>query len=378
MSDCTCNGAPIVSGLLHAQRVGNWTFEGVVDTETAPSGRVTLDFFGDTWSGTVLRAGSFAGKTTVIIVGGAGVWRELKGKGYASVPLSLPLQEILADAGEQLGSAPPTDALSYWVRLGGTADRCLSQLLEDRPYAWRMQPDGKVWVGRETWPAAPEFEYVVVDDQPAEFRADIAGDRALPLPGTTFLGRRVSTVEHRLDGHRWRTRVVFEDPAAAELGATEDKDRQALVSIIEDTMRGVDYLARYPGKVVGVKGNDKIDVKVDHPRFPPNGFTVELRFLAGCEVQLQPGAGVLVGFGDGKASAPFAEPWGPGGIIKLTLQAQVIELKASKIDIGGQGSVVSLGGGKTPVALVGDLVPAAPGSVATNPAFAATRGLVLG
>ena len=42
---------------------------GVIDTEVAPSGRVTLDFFGDTWSGTVLRAGAFAGKVTAIIVG---------------------------------------------------------------------------------------------------------------------------------------------------------------------------------------------------------------------------------------------------------------------------------------------------------------------
>lgn len=377
MSDCTLNGSTIVSGSLLVQRIGSWSFEGLIDATTVPSGRVTLNLFGDTWSGYVLRAGEFAGRVTVIVVGGAGgLWKQLKGKGYQATTLALPLQELAQDAGEQLAGAPPTDRLAYWVRLAGTADRCLSQLLEEPGYAWRIQPDGRLWVGRETWPAAPEFDYTVLDDRPAEFRADVAGDRALPLPGQTFMDRRVSSVEHKLDGSKWRTRVSFEDPAAAELGASEDKERQALVSIIEDTMRGVDYLARYPGKVVGMKGSNKVDVKVDHPRFPENGFTCPVRFLPGSEVQLQPGAGVLVGFADGKASAPFAEPWGEGGVIKIVLAAQVIEFKASKIDVGGMNSIVSLGGGKTPVALVGDLTPMGP--VAPNPAFQAIRGKVLG
>lgn len=379
MSDCRLNGATIVNGTLLVQRVGNWTFEGLVDTAQVPSGRVTLDLFGDTWSGYVLRAGEFAGRVTVIIVGGAGgLWKNLKGRGYQATTLALPLQEIAQDAGEQLAAAPPTDRLAYWLRLAGTADRCLSQLLEEPGYVWRIQPDGKLWVGRESWPAAPDFEYTVLDDRSAEFRADIASDRALPLPGQTFMDRRVSSVEHKLDGARWRTHVTFEDPAAAELGATEDKERQAIVSIVEDTMRGVDYLARYTGKVIGVKGSDKVDVRVDHPRFPDNGFTCPLRFLPGCEVQLQPGAGVLVGFADGKASAPYCEPFGEGGAVKIVLSAQVIEFKASKIDVGGMATIVSLGGGKTPVALVGDLVPAAPGAVTANPALQAIRGKVLG
>lgn len=377
MSDVTLSGYGVVSGTLRVPRVGNWIADLIVDTDTAPSGRVSLDLFGATWSGTVLRAGGFAGRFSVTVVGGGGLWKKVQGKSYGAVPLSLPLQEILTAGGEALASAPPASKIAGWTRFGAAAERCLSQLLEGRGLDWRVQPDGKVWVGAETWPAAEPFEYTIIDSVPAEHRMEIAGESALPLPGTVFEGQRVSSVLHTLTASKWRTVIRFEDP---DEGATEDKMRQAIVSIVEDTMRGVDWLARYVGKVVVTKSDGTVDVMMEDQRFGPSGLNAKVRFLPGCEVTLAPGAGVLIGFEGGDSAHPFAEPNGTGGILKIVLKAQSIEIEATTLKLKGTGTAsldgpsvavggtaldVRLGKGTNFVAALGD--PVTPAVIGPGP-----------
>lgn len=349
MSDVTLNGAPVVEATIHVPRVGNWSAELLINADSPPSGAAALEMFGASWSGYVLRSGELAGRISVLLVGGAGgLWHQLEPRGYQGVPLGLVLRELLRDAGEQLApSSTPAvlaTALDHWPRLRGTADRCLSQLLEGRG-DWRVLPSGAIWAGTETWPAAPDFEYQVIDAIPAEHRLELAAETAVLVPGVTLEGQRVSTVTHRLDATRWRTTALFEDP---DEGQTEDKMRQALVSLIEDTMRSVDYLARYGGAVVAMRGTNVVDVRPDDLRFPEL-IGLPIRFLPGCELTLGAGDRVLVGFVDGNPTLPFCEPWGSGAMAQAKIVAtEIVRILGVRVLVLGDNVVLGQEGGAEP------------------------------
>ena len=134
-------------------------------------------------------------------------------------------------------------------------------------------------------------------------------------------------------------------------------------------MRGVDWLARYVGKVVVTKSDGTVDVMMEDQRFGPSGLNAKVRFLPGCEVTLAPGAGVLIGFEGGDSAHPFAEPNGTGGILKIVIKAQSIEIEATTLKLKGTGTAsldgpsvavggtavdVRLGKGTNFIAAVGD------------------------
>ena len=82
-------------------------------------------------------------------------------------------------------------------------------------YAWRVRPDGSVWVGAEPWTAyAPaDVELVAWDDRAGTLT--LSGSTFGVLPGQTLtVGERtirVGAVEHRAGPETLRTIVVAED-----------------------------------------------------------------------------------------------------------------------------------------------------------------------
>ena len=170
---------------------------------------------------------------------------------------------------------------------------------------------------RYDWPRVEEVRGVRVD--PRAGRWELAGAAALPIvPGrvVTLDGKavRVGAVEHRLHEVALRT-VVFEERA------TDPANRlmAAIESIVRRTVRQVDYLALYPGRVVAQDGDGgPLDVELDEPRFAlPRA--IPYRTLAGVAVTVPAGARVLVGFEGGDPARPYAGLWELGDVTRLVI-----------------------------------------------------------
>jgi len=141
------------------QYQGNWTGSLVLSEtpQVLPSGRVDVSYFGLTFRGFVLRAGtSRDGACEVVVAGGAGgLWKRLPalmhgGNPPASLVLTGP-QGILTASGESLSaSSTPSvlqQSLAQWPRRAGEAGDLVDDLVREVGAAWRVLADGEVWVG---------------------------------------------------------------------------------------------------------------------------------------------------------------------------------------------------------------------------------------
>jgi len=76
--------------------------------------------------------------------------------------------------------------------------------------AWRVLPDGTVWVGRDSW--NPTGGDTKADILTADLTIGVVRTGFMPgvHPGETFRGARVSYVEHALSFEQLRTRIWME------------------------------------------------------------------------------------------------------------------------------------------------------------------------
>jgi hypothetical protein len=219
---CTANGFPVIRASISRPRIGAWHADLEVDARdpASLSGSVRVELAGGAVAlqGTARRAGAVRGLVAVRVIAGAGgLPTVIPAKAYQGVPLRLPLQDVVADAGEQL--SPASDggvlgtSLANWVRTEQRAGVALAALLRAvGDPAWRIADDGAIWVGPEQWPAA-SLTCDVVEEDPAHGRVEISSDQPTLAPGQTFLDRRVSHVEHRISPDRIRHAVWFEEAA---------------------------------------------------------------------------------------------------------------------------------------------------------------------
>lgn len=216
---CTVAGLPAVSGHIHLPRIGTWTADIRLDSDTAPTKRVELVLADGALHlvGTVVPGGTgpVRGSVQVRLVGGAGgLRRTLAAAGYHNVPLSVPLRALLSDAGEVL--APEADAgalgtmLPRWARMAVPAARSLEALAARTAMSWRVLPSGAVWLGPERWRAAAG-DYQVLEDVPQQRSVWLSSDAPSVLPGQVLLGRPVGHVAHHFGPEELRMAVTFED-----------------------------------------------------------------------------------------------------------------------------------------------------------------------
>lgn len=201
---CSVGDLFVTGGFLRLRQRGNWTAHLQCASLDAPTGSAQLVIRRengtlDTFVGTIRRAGVVQGSKTldVTLVGGAGqLLNQLPVRDYVTgtrpIPAEVIAAGIVADAGEQL--APGVEAaldavtLPRWHRAKDiTAAVALDLLANELGMSWRVQPDGRLWIGIETWPAVNGASRWVGAD-PDDGRVMYAPDGAPLLAGQAIDG----------------------------------------------------------------------------------------------------------------------------------------------------------------------------------------------
>lgn len=208
MAFVTCNGKPVLSLRLSLPRFGAWVADVELASEAGAAGFAVIEDGVLRWTGTVLRAGSFSGRTHARIVAAIGLRKILPAKHYLGLNLKLVASDVLVAVGERLASSSQKDTLSrtldYWTRTKGSAGGALGSLLGRVSAGWRTEADGAVWIGVDSFPVQ-KFEHHELARNDALGTALISSESLELRPGVTFDGRPVSRVEHVIENGALRT-----------------------------------------------------------------------------------------------------------------------------------------------------------------------------
>jgi len=216
MAFCTVNEIPVLSGIVGLPRIGIWSAD--VDLPapaSAPSGAASIALGSLTFVGTFARAGfDGRGRLRAWVVGGAaGLGKTLAPKSYLGVPLRIPLQDVLTDAGEKLSPAADAATLAFqvpaWSRMRAVASASLAAIAAVTGASWRVLSDGTVWVGPESW-LKSDMVASAISFEPEARRRTVASLTPKILPGQVFEGERVVFVQHLIDSDGLRTVLHLE------------------------------------------------------------------------------------------------------------------------------------------------------------------------
>lgn len=184
---------------------GAWTATLELDADEAPAGAVDLSDGTNVYQGFIVRAGVVSGVCRADVIGGAGgLLQDVPARSFQDSSARAILTDLLGSVGENLDPASTAAVLGaqlpYWTRAGVRASTALSSLCDALGARWRVSPSGQIWVGTETWPAAPEsalpFE---LDRDDAAGTVFVAPDDLGLVPGIVLEGRRVGRVEYSLE-----------------------------------------------------------------------------------------------------------------------------------------------------------------------------------
>jgi hypothetical protein len=367
----TANNLPILSGTISLPRVGAWQCVlelGTEDDTQAPveGSAITIKDGVRSFVGTITRSGIVSGRVSLRAAGGAGGLRNpVPANSWTNVPLRIPLRDTLAAVGETLNTTVVSSLLEtrldHWTRAAGPAGSALSAMLEPQGASWRVLADGTVWAGVETWTDQKVAGGEVLEPDPELGTFTIASDSLELEPGRTFLGRKVSRVEHRIESGSVRTFYWVED--AGRTPGKLDRVKEDLSKFVRWVMRDVTYHKLYPSVVQTQHADGTIDLYPDDEAIRGRGCTsVKIRHgLPGCKVTVPAGAKVLLGFESGDPARPYAALWEPDSITSIVFDNGTQSLARV-------GDLVVSGGAMTQVTIytivpTPIITPAGPGTI---------------
>ena len=347
--------AAVTALSLLVPRVGQWTADVTIDADAGPSGACTLSLDGRVYTGHVVRGAVYAGAWRGRLVGSAGLLHDAPATAFQGATLALVLRDLAGAVGITLSAdTGPLDAVApRWHRHEGSASAAVADIARAAGYAWRVRPDGTLWLGSDTWSTVtPASPVDVLDELPEAGRITLAGDTLDIAPGTTLALRgrdpvRVGCVEHRATADDVQTVVVAEREGGTLLAALE--------RLLGRLTRRVDYTALWPARVVAQRGDGSLDLVPDSPRVAPCQG-VPYRTLRGLSVDVAAGARVLLGYEGGDPSQPYALAWEIG-------DATSVRVNGGSTRAAREGDSVSVTlpiGALIPPASPGGPLPAAP------------------
>jgi hypothetical protein len=211
----------VTGGWLSMPRIGIWTGYLELGGDTIPSGNIVATLAGVDMPCHIQRCELVEGLVKMSIVGGAsGMGKQAKAKHYRNPTVRHVVGDLARDAGEVLSASSPAVVLDvplgYWTTLAGSPAHPMTtgtvvQLLADvvGGCSWRILYDGKLWLGRETWPTCPADVRIISQDV-RNATMVVGSDVSGIWPGTTIVGRQIDHVQHEFGGTP-RSTVTFAD-----------------------------------------------------------------------------------------------------------------------------------------------------------------------
>jgi hypothetical protein len=312
MSIVTANNMHVLTGTLTLVRTGVWHCDLELDGDKAPAAgdALTIKDGALQFSGTVLRAGVQTERVHLRGIGGkAGLRKQLGPRSYVGCSLKLPLDDIMTATGETLDPTSDADILSqrldHFTRDTGTGGTALKILLDLVGATWRVQPNGTVWVGVDTYPAQTLSGTVqAIEQDPLLGRFEIAPDSMDLRVGVTYQGHKVSRVEHRIDGGKLRTSYLVEDGAGDD---PFDRIVGPLKKLIQQEVARFRYHALYAAEVQGQDAAGLLDLYPDDETIRGTGTSkVPMYLPRPGALRIPVGTRCLMGFENGDTRKPFA------------------------------------------------------------------------
>lgn len=337
MSLVTLQGRSVLEARVVLPRVGRWVAELAVDSEEVPSGLVTLRLGSLELVGTASRAGSTRGRAVVELVGGrGGLLKPLEARAFSGTTSGVLLQDAASSSGEQLSAEVPASLLSVsvprWTRFRRSLLEELQALLPTlgAGVVFRFEPGAALWVGVDDFPAA-SLAHTVLLEEPHLGRMTIGCDDPALLPGTTFLGRKVEEVVHRISDGAVRTELLFQVEAstgeAQPVGVARELARAAARAA--PTLS----VAVWPAQVVAQNGDGTLELIPDDARIPQLSRVPIRPFAPSVAVQVGPGSRCGVQFAGGDPQAPVVTWFELGALLSLELGGAVDQVAlASRVE----------------------------------------------
>lgn len=361
MAEITLQHGTTTAAVTHLSllvpRVGQWTADVTLDVDAGPSGPCTLSLDGRTYRGHVVRGAAYAGAWRGRIVGSAALLGTAPATALQGATLALVLRDLAGAVGITLAAdMAPLDAVApRWHRHEGSASAAVADIARAAGYAWRVRPDGILWLGSDTWATVtPASPVDVLDELPEAGRITLGGDTLDIAPGTTLALRgrdpvRVGVVEHRATADDVQT-VVIAEPVTTERGGL----LAALGRLLAPLTRRVDYTALWPARVVAQRADGTLDLHPDSARVAPCQ-SVPYRTLRGLSVDVAAGARVLLGYEGGDPARPYALAWELGDATALRVnggsRSTARDGDSVSVTIPAGAVLVSSPGGPIPNAL---------------------------
>lgn len=349
LSDGTQLG--VMDGDLLCPYYGNFSAHLVLsDANAAPTGKVTLVWFGTSFSGYSIRSGDNEGRYSCLVVGGnGGFWKTVPSKMYDyRVKANLPLTEILSSVGEKLSSKSTpsilTRELVNWPRLTQRCDECLNVITDQIGAIWRVLPDGTVFVGTDSWKSAPAFDHSLQWRDPTWSSATFITQSVGILPGQRWptntlpiSNKKVSCVKYQISPDNFYMTAWFADEDGAFI---DDPLHAGLVVFVKQTMRYVDFYAEYPAQVVLQRNDGTLDVTPESPKLPPM-TSVPVRVpVSGTKIKVNGGDKVTILFENGDPTKYSAQLYqaGSGGRF-LARKDGAVDVGTLKITAVAMGAI---------------------------------------
>lgn len=351
------NRSSVIMGTLHHPAERNWSAQVQVIDEVQV-GTCTLQLPGLTLTGTIVEAGTFGGRTTAEIVGGAGKLAEIiDGQHFRQATGRAIADVLLQAAGEQLDPASSATGLAsvlqHWAYLTGPAGVALDRLCFALGCSWWMTAEGLVHLGELAYDTADPEGALVLDVHADMRRLDVALEQAALLPRTSYSAPapagtvQITAVDHAITPQAWRAHAWYTAAAAHPF------DGQLAELVQHFQLRTIPPL---DAQVVSQGGDGSLVLRLSISEQQakvwgiPNGLQdVPLALLGGLALKLAPEARVRLDFLDNDVQKPIAS-YLSGTILEASLSAQAkVALSAAAVDLADA---------LKPVVRVGDVLAA--------------------
>jgi hypothetical protein len=321
MALLTCGGTDVLRARILLALDGAWTALLDLDTDTAPSGQVTIAAEGGlSLTGTVVsaRAGADLDVAHVRIVGGAGGLATEVSGAFRSAKLRDALNAIASATGESLDDSIDEDLLDIDLRfltLGRySAGRALGELASiaaaalDAEVRWRITDAGALWIGEEAWTAATlPTGAAVVERFPGEGRYVIACETPALLPGVDLddVGHVVA-VEHIVEPSSV-TSIAWTSTAPTD--RLRRSIREAIGLDPATHLPAIDRLALYRAEIKSCAADGStVDLQPESSDIPAMQAVPVKPCAAGDVAVMAAGTVCRVGWEEGNPTKPYAVP----------------------------------------------------------------------